>query len=103
SRLGLIVFAIMPETPTSTSIESVLQEHRIFKPSKEFAERAHIKSLSHYRKLYEQSIRTPEKFWAKQAKDELVWFKPWKQVLVWKEPFAKWFVGGQLNVSYNCL
>lgn len=93
----------MPETPTSTSIESVLQEHRIFKPTKEFAERAHIKSLSQYRKLYEQSIRTPDKFWGKQAKDELVWFKPWKKVLVWKEPFAKWFVGGQLNVSYNCL
>jgi len=93
----------MPETPTSTSIESVLQEHRIFKPSKEFAERAHIKSLSQYRKLYEQSIRSPDKFWAKQAKDELVWFKPWKQVLVWKEPFAKWFVGGQLNVNYHCL
>ena len=93
----------MPETPTSTSIESILQEHRIFNPNEEFAKRAHIKSLSQYRKLYEQSIRSPDKFWAKQAKDELVWFKPWKKVLVWKEPFAKWFVGGQLNVSYNCL
>jgi acetyl-CoA synthetase len=93
----------MPETPNSTSIESVLQEHRIFTPNKEFARRAHIKSLSQYRKLYEQSIRTPDKFWAKQAKNELVWFKPWKKVLVWKEPFAKWFVGGRLNVSYNCL
>jgi acetyl-CoA synthetase len=93
----------MPEMPTSTGIESVLQEHRIFKPSKEFSKRAQIKSLAQYRKLYQQSIKQPEKFWAKQAKDELVWFKPWKKVLDWREPFAKWFIGGQLNLSYNCL
>ena len=93
----------MPATPTSSSIESVLQEHRIFPPPKEFARRAHIQSLAQYRKLYQQSIRTPETFWAKQAQDELVWFKPWKKVLQWKEPFAKWFIGGRLNVSTNCL
>ncbi|HZR17654.1 MAG TPA: acetate--CoA ligase [Verrucomicrobiae bacterium] len=93
----------MPEIPTATSIESVLNEHRIFVPNKDFAKRAHIKSLAQYRKLYQQSVSSPDKFWAKQAKDELVWFKPWKKVLDWKEPFAKWFVGGQLNVSYNCL
>ena len=45
----------------------------------------------------------PEKFWSRQAKAELVWFKPWTKVLKWEEPYAKWFVGGQLNVSYNCL
>lgn len=93
----------MPEIPTSTSIESVLQEHRVFKPAKQFSKNAHIKSLAQYQKLYKQSVKAPEKFWAKQAKDELVWFKPWKKVLEWKEPFAKWFIGGQLNVSYNCL
>jgi len=93
----------MPEPATSTSIESVLQEHRIFVPSKEFSKAAHIKSLAEYQKLYKQSVQAPEKFWAAQAKNELVWFKPWKQVLQWKEPYAKWFVGGQLNVSYNCL
>jgi len=93
----------MPEPATSTSIESVLQEHRIFVPSKEFSKAAHIKSLAEYQKLYKQSVKAPEKFWAAQAKNELVWFKPWKQVLQWKEPYAKWFVGGQLNVSYNCL
>ena len=59
--------------------------------------------MAEYRKLYNESIKSPEKFWARQAKNELVWFKPWKQVLQWKEPFAKWFVGGQLNVSANCL
>jgi acetyl-CoA synthetase len=93
----------MPDTATSTSIESVLQEHRVFSPPKEFSKGAHIKSLAEYQKLYKESVRAPEKFWAKQAKNELVWFKPWKKVLQWKEPFAKWFVGGQLNVSYNCL
>src|SRR5688572_19267615 len=87
----------------TANITSVMQEKRVFKPSKEFSKQAHIKSLAEYKKLYRQSIRSPEKFWAKQAKNELVWFKPWKTVLHWKEPFAKWFVGGQLNVSVNCL
>jgi acetyl-CoA synthetase len=86
-----------------TSITSVLQEHRVFPPRKEFSRQAHIKSLAEYRKLYHESVRSPEKFWGRQAKNELVWFKPWKKVLNWKEPFAKWFIGGQLNLSYNCL
>src|SRR6266498_2056492 len=85
------------------NITSVLREIRVFKPRKEFAEEAHIKSLAHWRKLYNESVKTPDKFWAKQAKSELVWFKPWRKVLQWKEPFAKWFVGGRLNVSDNCL
>jgi acetyl-CoA synthetase len=93
----------MPENPSSTNIESVLHELRIFSPPKEFSKQAHIKSLAEYRKLYKESVTVPEKFWGKQAKNELVWFKPWKKVLQWNEPFAKWFVGGQLNVSYNCL
>jgi acetyl-CoA synthetase len=85
------------------SITSVLHEDRVFPPSKEFSRAARIKSLAEYRALYNESIRSPEKFWARQAKQELVWFKPWTKVLQWKAPFAKWFVGGKLNVSYNCL
>jgi acetyl-CoA synthetase len=92
----------MPTQPAA-SIESVLHEHRIFHPPKGFTKLAHIKSLAQYRKLYKESVTSPEKFWAKQAKSELVWFKPWKKVLQWQEPFATWFAGGQLNVSYNCL
>src|SRR5437016_9655639 len=84
-------------------IASVLQETRVFPPPKEFSSHARLKSLAQYRKLYNESIRSPDKFWGKQAKNELVWFKPFKKVLQWKEPFAKWFIGGQLNVSYNCL
>ncbi len=93
----------MPAKNKTNALNSMLSEERVFKPSKEFSQRAHIKSLAHYRKLYNESIKSPEKFWAREAKHELVWFKPWKKVLQWKEPFAKWFIGGQLNVSYNCL
>ena len=93
----------MPDNQTPVGIESVLQENRVFPPPKAFAQAAHIKSLAQYKKLYQESVKAPDKFWAKQAKAELVWFKPWKKVLQWREPFAQWFVGGQLNVSYNCL
>ena len=92
----------MPEK-NATNITSLSHETRVFPPPKEFSRRAHIKSLSQYRTLYAESIRSPEKFWAKQARNELVWFKPWKQVLKWKVPDAQWFVGGKLNVSFNCL
>jgi len=87
----------------STGITSVLQEKRVFRPSKEFAQDARINTLAQYRRLYDESIRSPEKFWGRQARSELVWFKPWKKVLQWKIPFAKWFLGGKLNVSVNCL
>src|ERR1043166_8509695 len=93
----------MPSNDAPANIISVSTENRIFPPRKEFSKAAQIKSLAQYRKLYNESIRSPEKFWAKQAKNELVWFRPWTKVLQWKEPFAKWFVGGHLNVSYNCL
>jgi acetyl-CoA synthetase len=93
----------MPSNDAPTSITSVLHENRVFPPRKDFSRTAHIKSLAQYRKLYNESVRSPDKFWAKQAKNELIWFRPWKKVLEWKEPFAKWFVGGQINVTYNCL
>jgi acetyl-CoA synthetase len=93
----------MSELNKPTGITSVLHEERVFPAPREFSRSAHIKSLAQYRKLYNESIKSPEKFWAKQAKNELVWFRPWKKVLQWKEPFAKWFAGGRLNVSYNCL
>ncbi len=91
------------QATTVTNIESVLTETRVFPPARNFAKTAHIKSMGHYQKLYNESIKSPEKFWSRQAKNELVWFKPWKKVLQWKAPFAKWFLGGQLNVSFNCL
>src|ERR1041385_3069579 len=84
------------------NIESQLIEKRVFKPSKEFARKARIKSLAQYRRMYRESIRSPERFWARQAK-ELTWRRTWKKVLDGKAPFAKCFVGGQLNISENCL
>jgi acetyl-CoA synthetase len=84
------------------NIESHLKEKRVFKPSREFASKARIKSLAQYQKMWRESIKSPEKFWAREAK-ELTWRAPWKKVLEWKAPFAKWFIGGKINLSENCL
>jgi len=84
------------------NIESHLKETRVFKPARAFAKNARIGSLEQYRRMYRESIRTPEKFWAREAR-ELIWQQSWKKVLDWKPPFAKWFVGGKLNVAENCL
>jgi len=89
--------------PGSQNIESVLNEARLFPPPPEFSARARIKSLEEYRRLYEESIAQPEAFWGREAAAELIWRKPWTKVLDWEEPFAKWFTGGELNVSENCL
>src|SRR6476660_8964784 len=92
----------MSQSPSTSAIESSLQEHRIFPPPPAFSARAHVKSMDEYRRLYKASIDDPEKFWA-DAANELHWFKKWDRVLEWKPPYAKWFVGGQTNLSYNCL
>jgi len=83
---------------TDRAIEALLLENREFPPPKEFARRAHVSSPSVYRK----ADRDFEKFWEGFAK-ELEWYRPWKKVLDWKPPKAKWFVGGKLNVSVNCI
>ncbi len=84
------------------SIESILNEHRLFPPPPEFAANAHIKSFEEYERLYAEAAADPEGFWAKQA-ESLDWFRKWDTVLEWNEPFAKWFVGGKINIAYNCL
>jgi len=89
-------------TVTQVNIDSTLDEQRSFAPSAEFAQKAQIKSLAEYEALYKESVEQPEKFWARAA-EELHWFKKWDKVLEWKAPWAKWFVGGQINLSYNCL
>lgn len=86
----------------SQKITSLSHEKRIFKPSAEFSKTAHISSMAQYKKMYNESIKNPQKFWAKAA-GELDWFKKWNKVLQWKAPHSKWFVGGKLNISYNCL
>ena len=92
-------------------MESMMKEDRIFYPPKELSERAYIKSMDEYERLYKESIENPEKFWAKQAEDNIVWFKKWDKVLEYdfskigevSEPYVKFFEGGKLNISYNCL
>jgi acetyl-CoA synthetase len=85
-----------------TSIDSILNENRKFEPSAEFRSKAHIRSLEDYERLYRESVEDPDKFWGSVAK-ELHWFKPWDKVLEWDCPWVKWFVGGETNISYNCL
>jgi acetyl-CoA synthetase len=86
----------------SKNIESNITETRVFKPSAEFSKKARIKSLAQYRAMWEESVKKPEKFWAREAA-ELTWNKKWTKVLEWKIPFAKWFLGGKINISENCL
>src|SRR4029453_14126347 len=83
-------------------IESLLREKRVFRPPAEFAKRANWTAKA-AKALRAQGARDPQRFWAKMARENVTWFKPWKKVLDWKPPFAKWFVGGKLNASYNCL
>ena len=86
----------------SQDLESTLREDRIFPPPPEFAAKANIKSLEEYEALYARSIADPEAFWA-EAASELHWFEKWTKVLDWQLPVAKWFVGGKINLSYNCV
>jgi len=89
-------------TKEEKNITSLSRENRVFKPKKSFSKYAYIKSFQRYKKYYEKSIKDPEKFWAKIA-EELHWFKKWTKVLKWKAPHSQWFVGGKINLSYNCI
>jgi acetyl-CoA synthetase len=86
------------------TIESLLEEKRIFNPPKEFSEEAYIKSLAEYWRIYNSSIKDPVSFWAEKA-EQLTWFKRWNKIYSWdpQNVVCKWFEGGKLNASYNCL
>ncbi len=88
---------------SNPTIESILHENRQFLPPAAFSQQAHIKTLEEYEQLYERAAADPQKFWADLAQKELHWFEKWHTVLDWQPPFAKWFVGGKINISYNCL
>jgi len=87
---------------TTTNIESLQTEDRVFPPPPAFSAQAHIKSMEELEKLRAEASADPEAFWARMA-EELHWFKKWDTVLKWQPPHAEWFVGGKLNISYNCL
>jgi len=79
-------------------IETLLDEQRRFPPPDPFKAQAHVRDTT----PYERGRRDPEGYWADWAK-QLEWIRPWTQVLEWKPPHAKWFLGGKLNASVNCL
>ncbi|MEO8096679.1 MAG: acetate--CoA ligase, partial [Acidobacteriota bacterium] len=75
----------------------------VYPPSPDFVRKAHVQGMEGYRALYERSIQNPEAFWGDVAQREIHWFEKWSKVLDWNPPDVKWFTGGKLNVSYNCL
>ncbi len=80
------------------AIEVLLEEGRTFPPPDEFKQSGNLNDPA----VWEKADKDPEGFWAEQAQ-QLDWFKTWDKVLEWDCPWAKWFIGGKLNVSYNCL
>ncbi len=84
--------------PAEKSLDALLEERRVFPPSEEFRRQANASDPD----IYERAARDPEGFWAEQAK-RLDWFTPWQTVLEWNAPWVKWFVGGKLNVTHNCV
>src|SRR5437763_13751754 len=80
-----------------------MAERKQYSPSSDFSARAQVAGMDAYTRLYERAAQDPETFWSELAEKELHWFEKWSQTLDWKPPFAKWFVGGKINASYNCL
>jgi acetyl-CoA synthetase len=80
-----------------------MKASRAYRPPKEFAKKAHVRSLDAYKRLYQRALDAPEEFWGELAEKELHWFQKWDHVFEWNPPFAKWFVGARINMSYNCL
>ncbi|HSB86039.1 MAG TPA: acetate--CoA ligase [Ilumatobacteraceae bacterium] len=81
------------------AIDDLMLENRRFPPSAQFKKQALVTDTS----LYDEAAEDYQGFWARQAADLLTWSTEWDTICDWSLPFAKWFVGGQLNVSYNCL
>jgi len=93
------------DAPSIKNIEVLSTEKRTFPPSKVFSLRAYVKNMKDYEQIYKKSIDDPEKFWAEKAEQNLAWFKKWDKVLEYDfmKPWVKWFAGGKLNASVNCL
>ena len=85
-------------TPRSDAIENLMSERRTFPPDPAFTAQANAKAG-----IYEEAAADPVAFWERLARERITWTKPFQTALEWDLPFAKWFVGGELNVSYECL
>src|SRR4051794_6971992 len=90
--------SVEPQARTGPEIENLLAELRTFPPDPAFVQQANVTA-----ELYDEAQRDPEAFWELQARERLSWSKPFETTLEWDLPFAKWFVGGELNVAYNCV
>ena len=86
------------EPSSQPEIENLMGEGQIFPPPPEFAAQANATS-----EVYAEAAADPEAFWARLARERISWTKPFERTLEWDLPFAKWFGGGELNISYNCL
>ena len=88
-------------------MDSVYTEKRVFYPTKEFVEKARLKSLDEYKKMWERSIKDPTGFWGEMATKHIDWFKKWdgavEEYSFKDKIWLKYFVGGKLNITYNCL
>ncbi|RKH66781.1 acetate--CoA ligase [Corallococcus llansteffanensis] len=84
-------------------IVSVLTESRVFPPPEQFSQRAHIRGMQDYQRLWDEAEKDPQKYWGERAREELFWKEPFQTVLDWKPPHARWFVEGKTNLTYNCL
>ncbi|MEF3168586.1 MAG: acetate--CoA ligase [Deltaproteobacteria bacterium] len=86
-------------------IESLMSENRLFKPPKAGQKTAYIKSMKEYREIYKRSLSDPDGYWAERADELITWDRKWRTVFKYDfhKPDIHWYVGGQLNVSANCL
>ena len=91
----------------SAKVESVYMEKRVFEPIKDFVDKAYIKDMTEYKKLWERSIKDPQGFWGDMGEEYLDWFKKWdgpaEEYSFKDDIYLRYFVGGKLNVTYNCL
>jgi acetyl-CoA synthetase len=89
------------------SVESVYMEKRVFDPPGDFVEKARVRSLDEYKKMWERSIKDPSGFWGDMAAEMIDWFKKWdgpvEEYSFKDDIYLRYFVGGKLNVAYNCL
>jgi acetyl-CoA synthetase len=86
-------------------ITSLLSEGRLFEPPENGRDAAYVKTMDEYRAIYQRSMDDPDGYWAERAEQLTTWDKKWDKVLEWDftTPDIKWFQGGKLNVSANCL
>src|SRR5882757_5465258 len=80
-----------------------MADANVYPPSQDFVQQANVKGIEGYRALYEKAAAQPEEFWGELADKELHWFHKWTHVFEWNPPFVKWFAGGKINASYNCI